>query len=182
MYLELADNNKITQLFIPATEASRNFIISPTFFDRLNDYEYSNAISEILEFNPKVNLNQLIAERDSRRSIMGLPKTHFQPELSSKFGNWLKSTGSKIEHFFKADTQNQPVTATLPDGQQVTVLTPIKKDSPFMGILKGLAGAFGLYQEQTPQQPVQQSSFEKYLPLLAIAGGGFIIYKLITKK
>lgn len=182
MYLELADNTTITKLFIPATEVNRNFLVSPLFFDRLNDYEYSNAISEIMEYNPKVNLMQLIKERDMRRAAMGLPKTNFQPEFSSKFGNWLKETGSKIEKFFKADTQNQPVTATLPDGQQVTVVTPIKRDSPFMGILKGVAGAFGLYQEPQPQAPVQQSSLEKYLPLIAIAAGGFIVYKLVTKK
>ena len=182
MFLELADNNTIEKIFIPGINGGANFVVNPSFFDKLNDYEYSNSISEILQFNPQIDLLQLISERDSRRKKLGLRPTNYSPELSSKFGTWLSVTGKKIEKFFQSDSTNQPVTATLPDGQTVVIQTPVKQDSPFMNVLKGITGAFGLYNPPTPNQPQQQNSLSQYLPIILIAGGGLLAYKLISKK
>lgn len=181
MYLELADKNTDNYLYIPVIGSNKAYNVSPVFFDKLNDFEFSGVMEEILHYN-RINLPEFIRERDKRRASIGLPPTNYNPEMGKKFGDWLKDTGKKIEAFFKPSDSGSttPVTVTTPDGQTLIVQAPVKQDSAFTNILKGVAGAFGLYKEPTPVQQYQPQT--NYTPLLLGAGAAFILYKLISKK
>lgn len=177
MFLQLEDQQ---QIFVPG-EKNPGYMVDFSFFDRLNDYEFSQTIAELLAFNSGFNLNNAIRQRNIRRAAIGLPATNYSPMLESKFGDWIKRTGKKIEGWFKPSESNQTATVTMPDGQQVQVNTPVKKDSGFMQVLTGVAKAFGLYTEQPTYVQPEKSTFEKILPFAAIGIGGLVLWKVIKK-
>lgn len=181
MILQLEDSN--SKIYIPTGE-NTGWNVDPKFFDKLNDYEFSGVISEAMAFN-NIDLPLFIAARDIRRQKIGLPKTNFQQiEMSGKFGDWLKQAGKKIENFFKPSESTQPVAITLPDGQVTYLNAPFKKESAFNTILKGVAGAFGLYTPPVdPSTLPQPTNPMKYILPVAVVGiGGLIAYKLLSKK
>lgn len=180
MYLQLEDQGAV-QIFVPGKN-NPGYMVPVSFFDNLSDYEFSQTFAELLAFNPSMDLRSIITERDKRRFTKGLPATNYQPLLESKFGDWIARTGKKIEQFFKPTEKTTPVSVTTPDGQEIIVQAPIKQDSMFTGIVKGVAKAFGFYNEPVPIQPQQPSVLRQIIPLLAIGTAGFIAYKLIVKK
>ena len=181
MYLQLQDGNELT-IFVPK-DGNKGYSVPFSFFDRLNDYEFSQTIAELLAFNPGFDLKAGILARNIRRAQMGLNPTVYFPLLESKFGDWIKRTGKKIENAFKPSESTTPIQVQTPDGQTITVQAPIKGDSQVSGIVKGVAKAFGFYTEPTPQNPYPvQSPIMKVLPFALLGLGGIVAYKLIKRR
>ena len=179
-YLQLETGQDIT-IFVPKGN-NGGYTVPFSFFDKLNDYEFSQTIAELLAFNPNFDLRAAIRERDERRKNLGLQATNYNPLLESKFGDWIARTGKKIEQFFKPTEKTTPVTVTTPDGQEVTVQAPIKQESGAMKVLGYIASAFGFQKPgQQQQQQVQPTLTQQVMPLLLLAGAGFIIYKIVKK-
>lgn len=176
MRLLLADSGGTGKtLFLPSN--SGNFNVDPVIFDRLSDFEYTNLLSDLIVVNPGLNVDGLIRERDLRRAKMRLPRTVLVPGMSSKFGDWLHKAGEKISAAFKPTESTAPAQVQLPDGQIVTVQTPIKQDSPFMNVLKSVSKVFGFYNDPVPTN-VQKTD---YSPLLYL-GAGLVAYKLLKSR
>lgn len=181
MYLQLHDSG-IPEIFVPK-DKEKGYKVPFSFFDKLNNYEFSQTIAELLAFNPGFDLTYAIAGRNERRAKLGLQPTVYYPLLESKFGDWIKRTGKKIENAFKPSETTTPIQVTTPDGQTITVQAPIKGDSQVSGIVKGVAKAFGFYTEPTPQNPYPvQSPMMKVLPFALLGIGGLVAYKLIKKR
>jgi len=96
MVLELADNNESNFLNIPYE--NKVYKVNPAYFDKLNDYEFSNLFLELQEVN-KIDPIKFIRERDIRRSKINLPPTKFNPTLSGGVP-WLKKAGAEIKSWF----------------------------------------------------------------------------------
>jgi len=181
MYLQLQDAGEIT-IYVPKG-ANSGYSVPFSFFDKLNDYEFSQTIAELLAFNPGFDLKAAVQQRNQRRANLGLKPTVYFPMLESKFGDWIKRTGKKIENAFKPSESTTPIQVQTPDGQVITVQAPIKGDSQVSGIVKGVAKAFGFYTEPTPQNPYPvQSPMMKVLPFALLGIGGLVAYKLIKRR
>ena len=181
MYLQLADSGS-QKVYIP-NENGGGYNVPISFFDKLNDYEFSGLFTELLQVN-NFDLGTVIKERDQRRAKIGLPSTNYQVPLSSKFGDWFKQAGDKISAFFKPTNKGNAIPLIQPDGSISYAYDYSQpQQSGFTSLLQNLATAFGFYTPPQPQQQQQSDSLiDKVLPLAAVGVAGLALYKVFKNK